>query len=171
MSKIIKLTKKYETIVDDNLFEELNKFKWFAAKDTRSDNYYACRRVHKNEKLIFNKVHIRLHQYIFYIKKQITNFRLQNIDHKDGDTFNNQYNNLRLCSTSNNLKNQKLNKRNTSGYKGVSWHKSRKKWRTVIRINKKSIDIGYFISKLDAVKAYNKAATKYYGEFARLNLL
>ncbi|MCK5611795.1 hypothetical protein KAR91_58540 [Candidatus Pacearchaeota archaeon] len=45
------------------------------------------------------------------------------------------------------------------------------KWRVVILKDKKKYHIGYFDCKIEAAKAYNKAAIKYHGEFARLNIL
>ena len=45
---------------------------------------------------------------------------------------------------------------NTSGYRGVSWHKTSKKWIAKININKKRIYLGYFSDKVEAAKAYDK---------------
>jgi hypothetical protein len=56
---------------------------------------------------------------------------------------------------------------NTSGHKGVSWYKRDKKWRAKININNKAIHIGYFDNLEDAATAYQAAALKYFGEFAR----
>ena len=51
------------------------------------------------------------------------------IDHIDGDRSNNRLENLRCVSKSGNMRNQKRNSRNTSGFPGVVWDKSRSKWR------------------------------------------
>jgi hypothetical protein len=58
---------------------------------------------------------------------------------------------------------------NTSGFKGVIWHKQSKKWYARITLNYKRIDLGLFKDKIQAAIAYNEAAIKYHGEFARLN--
>ena len=48
----------------------------------------------------------------------------------------------------------------------------RKYWHTwTIKGNKKNIFLGSFKDKKDAAKAYNEAAIKYHGEFARLNII
>jgi hypothetical protein len=57
---------------------------------------------------------------------------------------------------------------NTSGYRGVTWFQN--KWRASIKINSRRIFLGYFISKEDAARAYDRAALEYFGEFAVLNL-
>ena len=62
--------------------------------------------------------------------------------------------------------NQSLRKDNTSGISGVNWKKDRNKWHAVITINKKKINLGYYISKEDAIKARLKGEKEYFGEFA-----
>lgn len=56
-----------------------------------------------------------------------------------------------------------------TGYKGVSFHKASGKYRACIEVNKKHIHLGLFVCKLEAAKAYNKAAKEHFGEFAKLN--
>ncbi len=60
---------------------------------------------------------------------------------------------------------------NTTGFRGVSWHKSAKKYAAQICKNKKKTYLGLFESALDAARAYNEAATRYFGDKARLNPL
>lgn len=91
------------------------------------------------------------------------------IDHIDGNKLNNQRNNLRSATSSQNAINSKKPKNNTSGYKGVSWSKKSKKWRAQICFEGKQIHLGFFDDSKDAANAYDKAALKYFGEFARLN--
>lgn len=93
------------------------------------------------------------------------------IDHKDGDTlFNNKIENLRPCTTSQNMANQKeLKSNNKSGYKGVYWRTRDRKWAAQIGKNKKIFDLGYYSSPEEAARAYDKEAIKLYGEFASLN--
>jgi hypothetical protein len=65
--------------------------------------------------------------------------------------------------------NQPKSIRSKSIYKGVSWDSHHKKWRVAITVNKKMVSIGRFLSEHDAALAYNKAAIKHFGEFAKLN--
>jgi hypothetical protein len=85
------------------------------------------------------------------------------IDHKDTDPKNDKWSNLRLSTRSQNVANTNIGKRNTSGYKGVSFDPWTKRWR--VRVAKKTI--GRFNSKDDAVLAYKLEALKVFGEFAR----
>lgn len=87
------------------------------------------------------------------------------IDHKDNDRLNCKKENLRPASRSDNSANTKIRSTNTSGYKGVTWHKGNGSWMASI----KSRTIGYFSSKIEAAVAYDDMARKEFGEFARLN--
>ena len=91
------------------------------------------------------------------------------IDHINRNGLDNRKNNLRVCSKSQNMMNTLIPKNNTSGYKGVSWSKRDKKWMAYIKIKNKFNNLGYFNIKEQAALAYNDAAKKYHGEFARLN--
>lgn len=148
--KTIKLNKGYETIVDDDVYEWASKNKW------KYNQGYVIRSKWPNSSY-------RLHRLIMNASKGIY------VDHIDGNPLNNLRSNLRLCSNAENGRNQKLHKNNTSGYKGVHWSKLNKKWKVEIKINYKNKFIGLYNTKEDAAKAYNEAALKYFGEFARLN--
>lgn len=93
------------------------------------------------------------------------------LDHIDRDKLNNNIDNLRPSTRNGNNHNVGISKANTSGYKGVYWHKPRKKWRAMIKINRKQITLGRFNTKEEAALAYNKAAKKYHGEFAYQNVI
>ncbi|KKN78291.1 hypothetical protein LCGC14_0351500 [marine sediment metagenome] len=92
------------------------------------------------------------------------------VDHRNEVKSDNNISNLRLCSNSQNHMNM-ISNRGTSKYKGVSWHKSLKKWRALICVNFKSISLGCFEKEIEAAIAYNIGALKYHGEFARLNII
>lgn len=91
------------------------------------------------------------------------------VDHKDGNTTNCQRSNLRVCTRQENVKNTSKRSHNTSGYKGVSWFKPNKKWGVHIGFDKNKLFLGLFKDKIEAAKAYDEAARKYHGEFAKLN--
>lgn len=93
------------------------------------------------------------------------------VDHIDGNPLNNQKKNLRICNVQQNTRNSKVHRDNPTGYKGVSWDKSRNKFESCIRVNKKKKHLGRFECAIDAAKAYNEAALKYYGEYSKLNVL
>ena len=89
-------------------------------------------------------------------------------DHIDGDGLNNIRANLRAATTAENQHNQRLSRRNTSGYKGVSFNKQAGKFKAEIRVNGPQLHLGYFTTAEDAHAAYSEAAARYHGEFARL---
>ena len=92
----------------------------------------------------------------------------EQVDHVNGNRLDNTRLNLRICSVTENLRNVGLKKCNTSGFKGVCWH--RKKWAVRIRTGKGTRKhIGLFTCPIEAARAYNEAAIKYHGEFANLN--
>lgn len=91
------------------------------------------------------------------------------VDHINGDPLDNRRCNLRVCTTAQNSYNRKVRKDSKTGVKGITRHGN--KWRAKISINKKRTIIGDFKNIDEASKAYNDAALKYYGDFARLSVV
>jgi hypothetical protein len=151
MTKSIPLTQGKFALVDDEDFEEINKHKWYYVK---RGGGYAARKV--------CGVNFYMHRFILNTPNGMET------DHVNGDSLNNTRCNLRICTHSQNLKNQRLSI-NKNRYKGVSFASREKKWRTTIGVNMKKIHIGYFDDAELAARAYDEAAKKYFGEFARLN--
>lgn len=89
------------------------------------------------------------------------------IDHIDGDGTNNRFANLRAATQSENGRNTGRSKANSSGFKGVSWHKKTKKWTARIMVHGRSKSLGYFSTPEAAHNAYRAAAIDMHGEFAR----
>lgn len=83
------------------------------------------------------------------------------IDHIDGNGLNNKWDNLRNVTPQENLRNQKLNAKNTSGQMGVWLIKKRQKWCAEIKVNSKKIHLGTFARKSEAIKARKHAERKY----------
>lgn len=92
-----------------------------------------------------------------------------NIDHIDMNKKNNKINNLRTASIFENARNKGKLTTNKCGYKGVAKNSHSKTWRSTITANKKTIYLGSFRNKEDAAIAYDKAAIRLHGEFARTN--
>ena len=89
------------------------------------------------------------------------------IDHIDGNPSNNHLENLREATNQQNLYNTKLSTKNTSGTKGVHWHKLSSKWRVILSVGGKKQHIGLFEDKELAELVSIEARHKYHKEFAR----
>ncbi len=88
------------------------------------------------------------------------------VDHINGDRLDNRRCNLRLATKAENVRNQKLHKNNTTGFKGVCWDKRGKTFNAKIMLNRKTINIGRYETAEEAYAAYCKSAAELFGEFA-----
>lgn len=160
--KEIKLTNGVVTLVDDEDFEMLSKVTWYFRKEG-----YAVGNLPSPSKGVYPKV--LMHRYILNAPKG------SQVDHVNENKLDNRRENLRLATASTNKANSGMRSINTSGYKGVVYVKARKHlstpWAAQIKINYKTIGLGYFEVKEEAAKSYNEAAVKYFGEFAKLNII
>lgn len=93
----------------------------------------------------------------------------EEVDHRDGDGLNCTRGNLRRATRQENCRNQRRNKANTSGYKGVTWDKNRSRWQASIKCDGHCIHLGRFTDPVSAAHAYDAKARELSGEFARLN--
>lgn len=90
-------------------------------------------------------------------------------DHRNLRRSDNRWDNLRESTRSQNMGNAGVRVTNTSGFKGVWWDRARGKWSAEITVKYKKYSLGRFLSATDAARAYDEAALKHFGEFARLN--
>lgn len=89
------------------------------------------------------------------------------IDHINHDTADNRICNLREATPTQNLRNLRLSPKNTSGIKGVSWSKRRRKWHSYIGVGKrKRVNLGMFSDIQEAIRVREQAALTLFGEFA-----
>jgi len=157
--KHIPLTQGLFSIVDDEDYEAINAYKWYAYKS--SENYYAGRNIRlENGKQRM----ISMHRTILKTPQGMLT------DHRDGNGLNNCRSNIRICTHSQNQMNSKKPKGNCSSvYKGVHWRKSRNRWVAHVFINGKPHYAGIFREEQDAARAYDKKALEIFGKFARTN--
>lgn len=152
--KKIPLTKGQFALVDDEDFDFLNQWSWCFHLG------YAIRG-HKNPS--GKKRHLPMHRVIN--KTPLG----KETDHINENKLDNQRSNLRTASHSQNKFNKGPQQNNTSGYKGVTFIKTRKKWQAQIQGNGKRPSLGYFDTAIEAAKAYDTASYKLHGEFGFRN--
>lgn len=158
--KIVLLTRGLHTTVSDRDYFWIRKHKWYAQKAGK--HFYAARRAGHNGPIIL------LHREVLGAGHSMR------VDHRDLDTLHNFRRNLRLATCSQNLGNQpKQTGPRHSQFKGVCWSKASKTnpWVAYITAQRKTKHLGYFSEEILAAKAYNKAAKKWFGRFARLNTI
>ena len=153
----MRLTRGKEAIIDKEDKKILSTYKWHCLKTGYAATSIGGR---KNKKMLY------MHRLVIDAHPQIK------VDHINGNKLDNRKCNLRLCLQSENSKNRtKSSSGKTSIYKGVYRRNDgrRKCWTAKIKLNYKDIIIGNFYTEVEAAMAYNTAAMKLHGEFAKLN--
>jgi hypothetical protein len=110
-----------------------------------------------------NKYYV--HQIIFLMQH---GYIPEVVDHIDGDTSNNKIDNLRASNKSLNACNSKSRRDNTSGHRGVIWHKAAKKWMCQIVFNAKTKYLGLYEDFELACLVADEARVLYHGAHARI---
>jgi len=151
--KEIKLTQGKVALVDDADFEWLSQWKWYVIKNRHT--YYAMRSEYNPE--TGKAPCILMHRVILNASRGIL------VDHKDNNGLNNQRFNLRFADHSQNGINRRKQSNNTSGHTGV--RKCNGRWRTSIKVNRRTLHVGMFNTFEEAARAYTNAAQKHFGSY------
>lgn len=150
----IELTQGHLAIVDADDYEELSKFKWSVMD--KSNTFYAKRGQPGRTAAML------MHRQIMKAVDGVL------VDHVNGNGLDNRKCNLRFCTPQQNAFNTKrFPNKKSSRFKGV--YKRDNRWQVNICFGGKLKYVGFFRTEVEAAIAYNEAAKKYHGEFARLN--
>lgn len=129
---------------DDQVTKSFNSN--FAGKECGSDNGkgYNCISVCIDGR----RINIKAHRLAWFVSHG--EMPKGDIDHLDGDKFNNRIGNLRDVTKEINLRNSRMSKTNTSGVSGVCRDKETGKWKVQVRANGKQHYLGLFVDIDDA---------------------
>lgn len=161
MKKII-LSQGMEALVDDKDYKYLSQWKWFFHKPSggyarRTENFYKADGKRSGRSILLQN------QIMTPTKGMV-------VDHINSNPLDNRRDNLRICTPSQNFLNKKKKKTSgSSGFKGVHFCQRSMTFMAGITVRKKHYYLGSFKNEVDAAHAYNAAALKHHGEFARLN--
>lgn len=148
---------RYVAVVDDEDFELVSRYRWWARKQ-RGTTYATTQiQIGRNKRIT-----IGMHRLIIGGDSQ-------HVDHRNQDGLDNRKENLRPCTAAQNGQNRKIQK-HSSKFKGVSFNRATSKWTAAIKRHGKRAFLGYFESEQAAACAYDRAAEDNFGEFARTNL-
>lgn len=152
--RIIKLSKGASTIVDDEDYSKLIIYRWFLG-----GSGYAVRNAKKHE------AGYSLYMHHEILGRPVKGFE---VDHVDQNKLNNQRFNLRFVTRAENVQNRNDGS-NTSGYKGVTFHRRAGKWMAQIKKGDEKFYLGLFVDIEEAAKVYDKKARELFGVNAALN--
>ncbi len=151
----VPLSRGYVAIVDEADAGRVLSHKWSVRPSGR--NVYAQRAVQRPDGVWTTQA---LHTFLTGYERT---------DHRNGNGLDNRRSNLRDATREGNSQNRRQRADNTSGYKGVTWHKRIDKWQAKVKADGVSRHVGYYETAEEAARAYDIAARFFHGEYASLN--
>lgn len=155
--RTVQLTRGMNTLIDEEDFPLVGVFRWNSLPSATAGRFYAVRNKradHGKQRRVF------MHRVIHGAKDSLR------VDHRNGDGLDNRRDNLRDATPRQNIQNQRRAV-GISRFKGVA--RAGTYWRARIRVDGKLIQLGCHRTEEAAAKAYDKAASEHFGEFACTN--
>jgi hypothetical protein len=148
--------KGYEVLIDNQFAPMILSRKWHIA-DRKRGIYFSTTVKFPDGK---NR-DVKLHRFIREAPPGML------VDHRNGNHLDCRLQNLRVCTTAQNTQNEPMLKTNKSGFRGVSFHSQKNKYRAAITHHGKYKHLGYFDTPEEAAAEYEKAARELFGEYYR----
>lgn len=142
---------------------KLGKFYWIEASGSASEGDEACAITNGYVTIKLNGKLFQAHRLAWLYKTG--EMPIYNIDHINGIRTDNRFCNLRDATQSQNCMNQGISANNSSGYKGVSWHKKTGKWQVACKIKTKHYYLGVYDTAIQASRVYQEFAKTHHGNF------
>ena len=158
--KKIPLTQGFYATVDDEDFERINRYKWYAYKS--NNTIYARRNVRTGSK---RQTAIQMHRDVM----GCTAGDKKIVDHKNFNGLDNRKENLQVVSINVNIHRRNKQANNHTGYIGLSWKPKKKTWEAWVTINKRKIYCGCHKNPMVAAKMRDKVVLDFYHDNAILN--
>lgn len=156
----IELNHGYYATVDARDFDWLSEWEWKIDGSGYAVRYYS----EVDESSRKRTERALMHREIFeHYGNRLGNLE---IDHRDRQKLNNVYSNLRLATRTQNRANSSRRSDNKSGVTGVCYNKKTRKWQAHITLNNKTLYLGSFSEKVDAIAVRKQAILQHFGEYA-----
>lgn len=155
--KKITLTKGVEALVDDSDYKYLSQWKWCV--DSKG---YAVRSERRSETGRKSRRMIMMHREILNTPDYV--------DHINGLKHDNRRANLRVATSSENMRNRKVAYNNKCGFKGVWFNSKKNRWVSYLKLQQTRV-IAHTKTAEEAAYIYDQVALQVFGEYARTNII
>lgn len=150
----VTLTRGHEAIIDAADAESAGRFNWYALV-TKYGHTYALRARRKED----DEPQL-LHRMLTKAPAGM------DVDHINGNGLDNRRENLRVCTHAQNMANQRIERPNRLGYRGI-YQQTPTSFRAEISVKDKKVNLGNYRTAAEAAAVYQRAVVEIRGEYAK----